>query len=163
MFFYFQPAEAKKYDLEAGIKKIAAEISQNQHIPKNSTMAIVGFEESTKKQRLYLSGVIEDELTVHLVDKKPGKIIAKNHIDTVLQELKLTRDDVFDGQNRKQFGKLASADLIVSGTYWLNKNDITISITVVNIENGLAYYSKKIQIKRKGIPADLLKREFKRY
>jgi len=157
----FQFAYAKNVTLEEGFAQIANEISTNPNISKNATMAVIGFQESTRKQRLFLSSIIEEDLTVYLIEKRPGKVIAKNHIDTVLGELKLTRDDIFDGKNRKQFGKLVSADLLVSGTYYINKKDLIVNVTVIDIENGLAYYSKSIKIKISEISPNLLQYEYK--
>ncbi|MEA5000274.1 MAG: hypothetical protein VB017_00145 [Endomicrobiaceae bacterium] len=157
----FQFAYAKNVTLEEGFSQIADEISTDQNISKNANMAVIGFQESTRKQRLFLSSIIEDDLTVYLIAKRPGKVIAKNHIDTVLSELKLTRDDIFDGKNRKQFGKLVSADLLVSGTYYINKKDLIVNVTVISIESGLAYYSKSIKIKVSEISPNLLQYEYK--
>lgn len=88
--------------------------------------------------------------------KPPGRVIAKNHIDTVLRELKISRDDIFDTRNRKQFGRLASADLIISGNYWINRREVVIVVNLVNIENGLALFSNRVRIRKSQFDKALL-------
>lgn len=106
----FGPAYGAKFQtLEEALTQTAAKIAQNAFIPKNSKMAVVGFLESTSRVRYPLSSVLEDDLSGFLIEKAPGRVIAKNHIDTVLRELKISRDDIFDTRNRKQFGRLATA------------------------------------------------------
>ena len=124
-------------------------------------IAIVGFLESTSRVRYPLSSVLEDDLSGFLIEKMPGRVIAKNHIDTVLRELKITRDDIFDTRNRKQFGRLASADLIVSGNYWINRREVIIVVNVVNIESGLAFFSHRVRIRKSQFDKHLLNSENK--
>ncbi|MDR3048335.1 MAG: CsgG/HfaB family protein [Elusimicrobiota bacterium] len=134
----------------------AITISKTSRIPQGAKMVVIGFKESSSKKQLKLSSVIEDDLSNALINKMPGRIIAKNHIDTVLKELKITRDDVFDSNNRKQFGKLLSADLIVTGSYWFGDGMVNINIEVVNIENGLAIFSDRVKVKQSVFSRDLL-------
>ena len=142
--------------LEDALTQTAAKIAQNAFIPKNSKMAVVGFLESTSRVRYPLSSVLEDDLSGFLIEKAPGRVIAKNHIDTVLRELKISRDDIFDTRNRKQFGRLASADLIISGNYWINRREVVIVVNVVNIENGLALFSNRVRIRKSQFDKALL-------
>jgi len=139
---------AKKYTLESALQETADLIAAEQLIPANANIAVVGFVESTTRARWPLSSTLEDDLSSFLITKRPGKVIAKNHIDTVLRELRITRDDLFDSQKRKQFGKLASADLLVSGTYWVNRQTVIINITVVNIENGLGLFAHRVKVRK---------------
>ncbi|MDR0823030.1 MAG: CsgG/HfaB family protein [Endomicrobium sp.] len=133
----------------------ANNISKSPNIPKNTKMVVMGFKESSSRKPLKLSAVIEDDLSNTLINKMPGRIIAKNHIETVLKELKITRDDVFDSKNRKQFGKLLSADLIITGSYWLGDGMVNINIEVVDIENGLAIFSDRVKVKQNLFSKDL--------
>jgi TolB-like protein len=137
---------------ERELTKIANEIASSPHIPRGAKLAVLGFQESSTKTPMLFSSIIEDDLAGVLIKKMPGKIIAKNHIDTVLRELKITRDDVFDQKNRKEFGKLISADFIVTGSYWINDGIVTVNIIVVDIENGLALFSGKFKVKQKSFP-----------
>ena len=148
---------AKYYSLEEALAETADQIVSSAHIPAKSTLAVVGFTESTSRVRLPLSNVLEDDLTSFLIERRPRKVLAKSHIDTVLRELRVTRDDLFDSRYRKQFGKLASADLIVCGTYWINSQHVIINITVVDIEQGLALFSHRVKIRKSQFAKYLLK------
>lgn len=139
---------AKRFTLDESLSEAAEKIGGSRHIPANANLAVVGFVESTSRTRLPLSSVLEDDLTSFLTEKRPGHVVAKNNIDTVLRELRITRDDLFDSRHRKQFGKLASADLLVSGNYWINRQDVVINITVVDIESGLALLSHRVKIRK---------------
>ena len=148
---------AKYYTLEEALAETADQITASNHIPAKATLAVVGFTESTSRVRLPLSNVLEDDLTSFLIERRPRKVLAKSHIDTVLRELRVTRDDLFDSRHRKQFGKLASADLIVCGTYWINSQHVIINVTVVDIEQGLALFSSRVKIRKSQFAKYLLK------
>lgn len=139
---------AKHFTLDEGLAEAAEKIGGSTQVSGKSNLAVVGFVESTTRSRLPLSSVLEDDLTSFLTEKRPGHVVAKNNIDTVLRELQITRDDLFDSRHRKQFGKLASADLLVSGNYWLNRRDVVINITVIDIESGLALLSHRVKIRK---------------
>lgn len=147
---------AKFSSLEDALGRTAAKIAADGNIPKNTKMAVVGFSDSVSKARWGVSNVIEDDLTSFLIEKMPGRVIAKSHIDTVLKELKITRDDIFDSKNRKQFGKIASADILVSGNYWINRQELFIVITVVNIESGLAFFSDRIRVPKSQLDKNMI-------
>ena len=137
---------------EKELIKISNEIASSHNIPRGTKLAVLGFQESSTKSQLLFSSIIEDDLAGVLIKKMPGRIIAKNHIETVLRELKITRDDVFDQKNRKQFGKLLSADFIVTGSYWVGDGMVNINIVVVDVESGLALFSGKMKVKRNSFP-----------
>lgn len=139
---------AKRFTLDSALNEAAEKIASGGLIPAKANLAVVGFVESTTRSRLPLSSVLEDDLTSFLTEKRPGHVLAKNHIDTVLRELRITRDDLFDSRNRKQFSKLASADMIVSGNYWLNRQEVIINVTVVDIESGLALLSHRVKVRK---------------
>ncbi|MDR3244582.1 MAG: hypothetical protein LBT79_07515, partial [Elusimicrobiota bacterium] len=159
LFFVF--ASVISADSLSPFDKILIEVTNNiaasDAISANSQIAVVGFRETPSKKRLQLSSIVENDLSTMLINKMPGRIIVKNHIDTVLKELKITNDDIFDANNRKQLGKLLSADLIVTGNYWINNKDININITIINIESGLALFSDKKIIKKSSFSEELLK------
>jgi TolB-like protein len=134
--------------------KVANDVSNSPNIPQKAKLVVIGFQESSTKQQLLLSSAIEDDLSGNLIKKMPGRIIAKNHIDTVLKELKITREDIFDSKNRKQFGKLLSADYIVTGSYWIADKMVNINIVIVDIENGVAVFSDRIKVKESSFPND---------
>ena len=154
---------AKFSSLEDALGRTAAKIAQDNNIPKNAKLAVVGFSDSVSKARWGISNIIEDHLTSFLIEKMPGRVVAKSHIDTVLKELKITRDDIFDSKNRKQFGKIASADILVSGNYWVNRREVFVVINVVNIENGLAYFSDRIRIPKSQIDKSMIGGGLARY
>ena len=137
---------------EKELIKISNQIAASQHIPKGTKLAVLGFQESATKAQMLFSSIIEDDLAGALINKMPGRIIAKNHIETVLRELKITREDVFDQKNRKQFGKLISADFIVTGSYWIGDGMVNVTIVVVDVENGLALFSGKLKLKQSYFP-----------
>ncbi len=139
---------AKYFTLEESLTETAEKIGSSTRIPSKANLAVVGFVESTSRTRLPLSSVLEDDLTSFLTEKRPGHLVAKNNIDTVLRELRITRDDLFDSRHRKQFGKLVSADLLVSGNYWINRRDVIINIAVIDIESGLALLSHRVKIRK---------------
>lgn len=155
----FMPAFGAKFQtLEEALSDTAVKIAKDTHIPQQAKIAVVGFMESTTRGRYSLSSVLEDDLSGFLIEKMPGRVIAKNHIDTILRELKISRDDIFDTRNRKQFGRLASADLIISGNYWINRREVVIVINVVNIENGLAFFSHRVRLRKSQFDRHLLEK-----
>ena len=147
---------AKYPSFEEALSLAAQKISQSAALPPSAKMAVVGFTESTSHQRWGLSNVIEDDLTGFLILQKPGRVVAKNHIDTVLHELKITREELFDRNYQKRFGRLVSADLLVCGSYWVDKRYVVINISVVDIESGLAFFSHRVKIRKSQIPKQLL-------
>jgi hypothetical protein len=75
-------------------------------------------------------------------------VIVKNSIDMLLEELKISRNGLFDTKNRKDFGKLAAAALLISGTYWLDDNDLIVNVNVTDIQSGIAYASYRTRIEK---------------
>lgn len=147
---------AQYYTLEKALNKTADQIMSSAYISPQSTLAVVGFTESTSHLRLPISNVIEDDLSTYLIERRPKQILAKNHLDTILKELKFTREDLFDTKHRKKFGKFASVDFIVCGTYWVNSQHIIINITVVDIEKGVALYSNRLKLRKSQFASYLL-------
>jgi TolB-like protein len=137
---------------EKELTKIATEIAASPDIPKGTKLAVLGFQDSATKEQMLFSSIIEDDLAGVLIKKMRGRVIAKNHIETVLKELKISKEDVFDQKNRKEFGKLLAADFIVTGSYWIADELININIVVVDIENGLALFSEKLKVKESSFP-----------
>jgi hypothetical protein len=111
----------------------------------------MGFQDlvNLKGRSSNVSTIIEQDLSNLLINDMPGKIIAKSHIETVLKELQISSQDVFDPENRKRFGKLAAADYIVTGTYWAYGGYININIVVVEIESGLGVFSSRVRVSQK--------------
>ncbi|MDR3048712.1 MAG: hypothetical protein LBV16_02575 [Elusimicrobiota bacterium] len=140
--------DLKYYSFQAAMLAIAKSIAQDPNIPKNENIAVVGFQETMTKKRWFISSAIENDLTNFLINQIPQKVIVKNSIDMVLNELQISRGELFDTKNRKDFGKLAAAGLIVSGTYWLDDNDLAINIIVVDIQSGIAYASYRTRIEK---------------
>ena len=151
-------AYAAKYpSFEEALTAAARQIAQSSAASAQARIAVVGFTESTSHRRWPLSNVLEDELTGYLISQRPGKVVAKNHIDTVLNELKITREELFDRNYQKRFGRLVAADLLVCGTYWLDKRYVIVNISLVDIESGLALFSYRIKIRKSHFPKQLFK------
>lgn len=147
---------AKYPTFEEALSLAAQKISQSSAVAPSAKIAVVGFTESISHQRWGLSNVIEDDLTGFLVLQRPGRVVAKNHIDTVLHELKITREELFDRNYQKRFGRLVCADLLVCGTYWVDKRYVVINLTVVDIESGLAFFSYRVKVRKSQFPKQLL-------
>jgi TolB-like protein len=134
---------------DKALEQIAAEIKSGRSLKPNSKFVIIGFQESSMAQtRFVLSSVIEEELSIALVRRMPNRVIAKNHIETVIRELGITRDDIFDASNRKRFGKLLSADYILTGSYYVFDNYVNIDIILLDIESGLGLFADRIRLKK---------------
>jgi hypothetical protein len=85
----------------------------------------------------------------------PNRIVARNETDKVLQELKVSNTDIFDAETRKEFGKLASADVIITGTYRVENNGLVINIQAIDIETGTGFVSHKVDIRKSAVPDNI--------
>jgi TolB-like protein len=140
-------------DISIAMDDIAKQMSATSEL-KGKKIAVIGFHNAVDGRSDKVSNIIGDELENSLIKNSIWQVIARNQTDTILKELKTTSADIFSGANRKRFGKLASADVIVTGTYRVDNKMISINVQAIDIETGVALAAQKINLKTSKLKMD---------
>jgi TolB-like protein len=135
--------------MQEAADKIAKDFATKKDL-KNKRIVVIGFKGLSNSDAL--SPIIESELTTSFIKIMPGKIVARIYMDEILQELQFSNTDIFSEENRKQIGLLSSAEVIVSGTYRLEKSKVALTVQAIDIETGIALASTKVEIKKYAVP-----------
>lgn len=144
-FAFAQELWAEYKSVNLATKDIAEEFSRISNL-KGKKIVVVGFYNSLRTKDAF-DGLFEDELQSDLIKKLPGQLIARNHMETILSELKLSMQDVFDDKNRKTLGKLLSADIIISGSYRFENEKVIVNVSAFDVETGLALWAQRVEIR----------------
>jgi TolB-like protein len=105
-----------------------------------------------------LGKVFTEILTTSFVSSEAFKIIEREQLNKVLNEIKLTQSGIIDTSNIKMLGSMVGADAIVVGSITKLADDLRLDIRIVDVESGLILTAEKIEgktdIRSIGIMAD---------
>jgi TolB-like protein len=137
--------------MQEAADKVAKDFATKKDL-KNKKIVVIGFRGLFNSNSEVFSQIIESELTTSFINAIPQKIVARIYMDEILEELQFSNTDIFNEENRKQIGLLSSADIIVSGTYRFEKNNLSLTVQAIDLETGIALASTKVEIKKSGVP-----------
>jgi TolB-like protein len=152
LFFIFLNANAKADVYNDKLNALISSLAAGTKNTTVQTIAVVNFIETTTKQRFMFSDLLEDDLTTKLIQTNKFHVIVKSKIEEVLKELKFGYEGLVDPDKRKQFGKLAMADAILTGTYRTQGSNVIVNAQLINVETGEAIWADSISIPRDELP-----------
>ncbi|MDR2709214.1 MAG: hypothetical protein LBC07_04500 [Elusimicrobiota bacterium] len=148
IFFCTKNSQAAFSSVQQAADTIAKSFAANPHLA-NKKIVVIGF--SGLPNSKIFSQIIESELTTSFIKVMPGKIAARIYINEILEELQFSNTDIFSEESRKRIGLLSSADVIVSGNYRLGKDNLSLTVQAIDLETGIAFASKKVEIKKSAV------------
>lgn len=109
------PALAGAENSKANVyKTIAAELLKNC-AGTDKKIAVADFTYSDGRDSRD-GGVVSERITTELVKSKKFKVVERNKLEKVLEELKLQYTGMIDSDSVKNIGKMTGADWVVLGT-----------------------------------------------
>jgi TolB-like protein len=106
--------------------------------PRPPTLAVLYFDYDGSDAELgFLRKGLQQLLVTDLVGVAAVTVVERARLEEVLAELKLNRSTAIDRKAAVQVGKLLGARYLVLGSYFVFKNDLNVSATVVDVETGV--------------------------
>ncbi len=156
--FFERQCWARTYDFDEGIEILTRGLlSVNKQNLKDEKIAVFGIVESKTNERWEISSHLEDGIVDVLVNKGYTVIERRRISDIIKKELKRSADFWFDETQTTQIGKLAGADVVITGRYvrW-GGAALRITIRAIDVSTGKVLAANKVKIHTDRI-ADLLK------
>lgn len=135
---------------------------------KIAIMEFHGLNEEARKDNL--GQIFTEVLTTSFVKSEAFKIIEREQLRKLLEELQLTQSGIIDTTNAKQIGKMVGADAIVIGNIIKIGNDMRLDARIIDVESGIILTAEKsegktdiksIGLMAESIVADLANRFYK--
>lgn len=124
-------------------------------------IGIVEFQSLNEEAKKDILGkVFSEVLTTSFVNSEAFKIIEREQIEKVVQELQLTQSGIIDTSSAKQIGKMVGADAILTGSVIKFGNDLRVDARIIDVESGIILTAEKTMgksdLKSIGTMADLI-------
>jgi len=102
------------------------------------------------------STVLRDELASAITVGQVAKVVERERLDSVLQELRTQLSDLVDPTQARKIGKFTGADYLLAGRYHVTSKSVTLFITLTDIESATQLANHRIEILRQHIPTEYL-------
>lgn len=114
-------------------------------LAKNDTIAVLPFTiNAGQKKYDHLSQGFSDDLTYYLMKSENIKIIDRNTVDKVLNEIKFSNSAVVDSATAQNIGKVVGAKFIILGNVEVIDNEANVICRVVKVETCENVLSEKV-------------------
>ncbi len=147
---------AKEYSYDDGIEEIASQLEDNLKAKKLKGIAILDFQEINQKN-LTLSKHLSEKLIFWMFKIKGLRVIERNKLNSVLDELKLHKTGLIDDNSIKQLGKWLGVDALLLGSYTVMKDTVEINGRLVSTEDAEIISVMSVEFKKDNKMASLLK------
>lgn len=143
------PAETGAKEPEVKPTVAANALSQSPdkklHLAKNDTIAVLPFTiNASQKKYDHLSQGFSDDLTYYLMKSENIKIIDRNTVDKVLNEIKFSNSAVVDSATAQNIGKVVGAKFIILGNVEVIDNEANVICRIVKVETCENVLSEKV-------------------
>ncbi|MFH1562990.1 MAG: FlgO family outer membrane protein [Nitrospirota bacterium] len=122
-------------NLETAMVDLSTQLSQYVSTPKELTIGVVEFQNLSYKNT-NMEKFLCEELTNQLFLTKKFKVIEKSQLYKVIEEQKLSLNQVVDPENAGKIGKILGIDGILIGSIAEKDNSIVINARIVNVAQG---------------------------
>lgn len=147
---------AKEYGYDDGIEEIASQIEDNLKAKKIKGIAILDFQEINKKN-LTLSKHLSEKLIFSMFKIKGLRVIERNKLNSVMEELKLQKTGLIDDKSIKELGKWLGVDALLLGSYTVMRDTVEINGRLVSTEDAEIISVMSVEFKKDGKMASLLR------
>lgn len=150
MFFsHFHPAAARTtYEFDEGIEVLVNGLIQGMKLDKPAKIAVFGTIDDESKVRWKISSDLEAGIAEVLAGAGLTVLERDRINDVIKKEQKNIFDDGFDESKFKEVGRLAGADILVTGKYrmWNDGHELKVSIKAIDAESGQMYAASKVSL-----------------
>jgi len=97
-----------------------------------------------------LFDILSEQFTIQITSTNRNyMIITRDYLNKILDNLKFKRRDTFNDDAAQQIGKLAEAELVISCSVVVSKNDYNVSIRGIDVLSGQILFSENRQTRNK--------------
>jgi len=157
IFFLSNLPAALAYEKE--IKGLATTIANDMSSMGTQRIAVVDFT-NFQGRVTELGRLIAEDISIELVNSKSDfQVIDRTHMNTILRELSLSSSDLFDPKRAGEFGKLARADAILTGSVTPFGDMIRVNLKVISTKSGRVISGVRRSIVKTKAISSLLERD----
>jgi len=157
IFFLINLPAALAYEKE--IKGLATTIANDMSRMGTQRIAVVDFT-NLQGRVTQLGRLIAEDISIELVNSKSDfQVIDRTHMNTILRELSLSSSDLFDPKRAGEFGKLARADAILTGSVTPFGDTIRVNLKVISTKSGRVISGARRSIVKTKAISSLLERD----
>jgi len=127
-------------------EKIAFELSKD--IENIKTIAVIPFAYATNNKISNDGFIITERLSTEFVNIKKFKVVERNVLYKVLEELKLQQSGVVDQTMAKEIGKILSVDALVTGTLIEVDDEIEVNARLIRTDTAEVIKATKARVKK---------------
>ncbi len=136
------------YAKEDSYSKMAKELSEASNFLKQTKVAIVPFSYMDKRKSEG-GAIIAERLTTRIVKLGKLKVIERQHLEKVFQELHFEMTEVVDVEATKQVGKILGVDAIITGSLMdVERNKVEVNARVIKTETAEVVTSSFMKIQK---------------
>ncbi len=121
---------------------------------RGKRLAVINFYDRYYKQRRILSKEIESIFSGILVDK--FKVVERERIKDIIKVLQVEMQPIFDESTVVKIGKLAGAELLLTGDYKVDEKEIILRTKIIELKSGIVEFDKKIELPRNCVDYEML-------
>ena len=153
LFAWEMPLHARGGVLEDSILRISRKIADKAKEAKNSKFAFTDFCETATGKNINLGYAIEDELSIDLIREMPGRLAVRHDKKSTSN---VPVSNIFtDLTGIKNYAKSVSAEYLIGGSYYYDKEYAVININVIKAEDGIIIFSERVKIRIADLPKKL--------
>lgn len=134
-------------NLDVALDNLIKQINQFMEEKDKIKIAIIPFRDIQKQATTALGTYLAEELTTNLFLTGKFKIVERNLLEQLIDELKLSKTGIIDPNSAKELGKMAGVDAIVSGTVTDLGSYIAVNCRLIETETGEVFAAAKAKIK----------------
>jgi TolB-like protein len=127
-------------------EKMAFELSKD--VENIKTIAVIPFAYATNNKISNDGFIIAERLSTEFVNIKKFKVIERNVLYKVLEELKLQQSGVVDQTMAKEIGKILSVDALVTGTLIEVDDEIEVNARLIRTDTAEVIKATKVKVKK---------------
>ena len=112
------PGTAREYHNDAGsdpFKAMAQELSESAELLTNPKIAVMPFSYG-KEKKSDVGTIVSERLTTRIVKLRKLKVIERQMLDNVLQELHFEETGIVNAETTKKLGQVLGVEAIITGT-----------------------------------------------
>jgi len=134
--------------LDIVLDQLTEQINNYMFEQKKTNIAIIPFSDLQRQATTVLGSYLAEELTTNLFMTEKFKIVERNLLKQVLNELKLSQTGVVDPSSAKELGKMAGVDAIVTGTTADLGSYVAVNCRLIETETGEVFAAAKAKIRK---------------
>jgi len=118
-------------------RQVVRDLAENGTLGSNRKVAVVPLKNLGLASKDDAELMVE-ELTNAMIDEKVFTVVERSQLGNVLNEIKLSATGVLADDAEARFGKISNVELLLIGTYLVDKGKEKLSVRLVQVKDGVA-------------------------